>query len=59
MHLCFVCGKKVKSDDDYEWFGLDGDMIHTRCKPYIGVKMSEINNMTDEQFYKYITEQED
>ena len=30
MGTCFVCGKTVKDNDEYEWFGCDGDRIHKK-----------------------------
>lgn len=54
MYTCFVCGKQVTEDDEFEWFGLDGDKIHKRCKPNVDKACDFINNMTDEEFKKYL-----
>ena len=54
MCICFVCDKPVKDTDDFEWFGLDGDKIHKRCKPFVEKKMDKINYMNDEEFHKYL-----
>ena len=51
--ICFVCGQIVDEEDDYEWFGLDGDKIHKRCKPNLNKAKDLINNMTDEQFSEW------
>ena len=32
MYKCFVCEKEVKDNEEFEWFGLDGDKIHKKCK---------------------------
>ena len=54
MYTCFVCGKPVTEDDEFEWFGLDGDKIHKKCKPNVDEAWDFINNMTDEEFEKYL-----
>ena len=54
MYICFVCGKPVTEDDEFEWFGLDGDKIHKKCKPNVDEACDFINNMTDEEFEKYL-----
>ena len=55
MYKCFVCEKEVKDNEEFEWFGLDGDKIHKKCKPNVEKKMGIINNMTDTQFSDYLT----
>lgn len=55
MYTCFVCEKEVKDDEDFEWFGLDGSKIHTKCKPNIEKKMNFIDNMSDQEFSDYLT----
>lgn len=40
--------------DEFEWFGLDGDKIHKKCKPNLDDACDFINNMTDEEFEKYL-----
>lgn len=52
--ICFVCGKIVTEDDEFIWHGLDGDKIHQRCKKNLQKACDWINNMTDEDFKKYI-----
>lgn len=47
MYKCFVCEKEVKDNEEFEWFGLDGDKIHKKCKPNVEKKMGIINNMTE------------
>ena len=54
--ICFVCGKEVNEFDDYELFGMDGDMIHKKCKPNVNNVIDSIVNMTDEQFERYMTD---
>lgn len=54
MNICFVCGKVVTEDDDYEWFGMDGDKIHKKCKPNLNKAMDTVNNMSDAEFAKYL-----
>ena len=52
--ICFVCGEEVKDTDDFEWHGYDGDRIHTKCKPHLQQKYDQINNMSNEDFKKYM-----
>ena len=54
MYICFVCDREVKESDDFEWHGYDGDKIHKRCKPMLQHKYDVINNMSDEDFKRYI-----
>ena len=54
VYTCFVCGKPVTEDDEFEWFGLDGDKIHKKCKPNLDDACEFINNMTDKEFEKYL-----
>ena len=54
MGTCFVCGKTVKYNDEYEWFGCDGDRIHKKCKPNLNKAYDAINNMGDSEFNEYI-----
>lgn len=55
MYRCFVCEKEVKDNEEFEWFGLDGEKIHKKCEPNIGKKMLAIDNMSDTQFSDYLT----
>lgn len=52
--ICFVCGKEVTEDDEFVWFGLDGDKIHKKCEKDKQKACDFINNMTDEEFHKYL-----
>ena len=54
MGTCFVCGKTVKDNDDYEWHGCDGDKIHARCTPNLNRAYDMVNNMNDSEFRRYI-----
>jgi hypothetical protein len=54
MYICFVCGKTVTEDDEFIWHGLDGDKIHKRCEKNLQNAYDCINNMTDEEFNKYL-----
>lgn len=53
--ICFVCGQTVNEYGDYEWFGMDGDKIHKKCKPNLNKATDLINNMSDEQFSQWIS----
>ena len=54
MQICFVCGELVTEDDEYVWFGCDGDKVHKKCEKYIDQACERINNMTNEEFTKYL-----
>ena len=54
MRKCFVCGKIVKDNDEFEWHGCDGDKIHASCKPNLDRAYDMFNNMNDNEFIKYI-----
>ena len=54
MDICFVCDKPVKEDDEFIWHGLDGDKIHKRCKKDLQKAYDRINNMSDEEFGRYL-----
>ena len=54
MYKCFVCEKEVKDNEDFEWFGLDGSKIHTKCKKNVEKKMHIIDNMSDQEFNDYL-----
>lgn len=51
---CFVCGKTITDDDERELFGMDGDFIHKKCAPNVNKAMEVINNMTDEEFERWL-----
>ena len=55
MYKCFVCEKEVKDNEEFEWFGLDGDKIHKKCKPNVEKKIEIIDNMSDKEFGDYLT----
>jgi hypothetical protein len=52
--VCFVCGKLVTKDDEFIWHGLDGDKIHKSCEKSLQKTYDHINNMTNEEFGKYL-----
>lgn len=54
MNICFVCKQQVFNYEDFEWFGLDGDRIHKKCKKNLNKVYEHINNLTDEEFTNYI-----
>lgn len=54
MQVCFVCGEVVTEDDEYIWFGCDGDKIHKRCEKNIQKACERIDNMSGEEFKKYL-----
>lgn len=54
MYKCFVCGKQVSENDKFIWFGLDGEKIHKNCEKNLQNAYDRINNMTDEEFSKYL-----
>lgn len=54
MYKCFVCGKQVTENDEFIWFGLDGEKIHKNCEKNIQKACDRIDNMTDEEFSGYL-----
>lgn len=54
MYICFVCDKPIMEDEEFIWHGLDGDKIHKRCEKDTQKVYDSINNMTSEEFKKYI-----
>ena len=54
MYKCFVCNEEVEKNDEYEWFGHDGDKIHKKCKPNLDKAYDFINNMSNKQFKKFL-----
>jgi len=54
LGTCFVCDKVITEDEPHEPFGLDGDFIHVNCKPHLDDAYDRINNMSDDEFIKYI-----
>ena len=54
MYICFVCGKPVAEDEEFIWHGLDGDKIHKSCEKNLQNAYDKINNMSDEEFSKYL-----
>jgi hypothetical protein len=55
MYICFVCDKPVKEDEEFIWHGLDGEKIHKRCEKDAQKAYDRINNMTSEEFCRYLT----
>jgi hypothetical protein len=56
MSKCSCCGKKIDTEWEtgFEWYGLDGDVIHTKCKKIQSEKIDKINKMEDNEFNSYI-----
>lgn len=56
MSKCSCCGKEIDTEWEigFEWYGLDGDVIHTKCKNNQAKKIERINNMTDKEFEIYM-----
>jgi hypothetical protein len=52
MSKCSCCGKKIDTEWEtgFEWYGLDGDVIHTKCKKIQSEKIDKINKMEDNEF---------
>lgn len=53
---CFICKKQIQPFEKYEIYGLDGDFIHLDCKPKMEELIKCINNMTDEEFIRWLCE---
>lgn len=58
MDKCFVCDKPIKENDEFIWHGCDGDKIHKRCEMNLQKVYDRINNMTDEEFSRYLLGEE-
>lgn len=54
MHICFVCDKPVLEGEEFIWHGCDGDKIHKRCEENLQKAYDRINNMSDEEFSRYL-----
>lgn len=54
MGTCFVCGKEVTKNDEFEWFGCDGDKIHKSCECNLEKAYDRVNNMSDKEFVNYL-----
>lgn len=52
--ICFVCKNVIFDDEPKELFSCDGDFIHKKCAKDKDEAINFINNMTDEQFEKYL-----
>lgn len=52
--ICLVCGNKINGYDDSEWYGLDGDRIHIKCKPNVDKAIESLISMSDSEFEKYM-----
>lgn len=40
--------------EEFIWHGLDGDKIHKRCEKDLQKAYDRINNMSDEEFSRYL-----
>lgn len=54
-HICIVCNRPVKDTEKFIWHGYDGDKIHEDCEKNLQKAYDYINNMTNEEFAKYLT----
>lgn len=54
-YICIVCNRPVKDTDNFIWHGCDGDKIHEDCEKNLQQVYDYINNMTKEEFAKYLT----
>lgn len=52
--ICFICGNTISDEEQKELFGFDGDFIHKKCAKNKDKAIDVINNMTDEQFEKWL-----
>lgn len=53
---CTFCHKQINIvREKYELFGMDGDFIHKDCKPKIKEEMDKVANMSDSEFYNWMT----
>ena len=53
---CLVCKKQIQSYEEYEIYGLDGDFIHLDCKPKMEELIKCINEMSEEEFIRWLCE---
>lgn len=51
---CIVCGNRIEEGEDMILLGMDGDFMHKRCQPMWEKFKDKINNMSDDEFYKYL-----
>ncbi len=54
MCKCIYCGKEIEYNEPYEWFGMDGDYIHKKCKKGMNKEMDDLANMDNKEFYKFM-----
>lgn len=54
MDKCFVCDRLIMMGEEFIWHGCDGDKIHKRCEKDLQKFYDRINNMTDEEFSRYL-----
>ena len=54
MDKCFACDRLIMMGEEFIWHGLDGDKIHKRCEKDLQKVYDRINNMTDEEFSRYL-----
>lgn len=56
MSKCVYCNKEIdiEWDKDFDFFGMDGDVIHKKCVKDNSRKMDAMLYMTEEEFEKHI-----
>lgn len=52
---CAVCGNKIEEGEDAVLLGVDGDFMHKRCQSMWEEYKDRINNMSDAEFYNYLS----
>ena len=53
---CFICKEQIQPSENYEIYGLDGDFIHLKCKPKMEDLIKHVNEMSDEEFSRWLCE---
>ena len=54
MMECIVCGSRIEEGENIILLGMDGDFMHKRCQPMWEKFKDRINNMSDNEFHKYL-----
>lgn len=56
MNKCVYCNKEINTewDNNFKWYGIDGDVIHKDCNEKQNKRICKINNMSDNEFKDYI-----
>ena len=56
MNKCIYCDKKIDTewDSNFEWYGIDCDVIHQCCKGKQNKQIDRVNRMSDKEFKNYI-----